>query len=69
MESLRRVGEDAARSAAPVSVVTRDVLHAFTAARPKTRYMMGTGVRARRFLSRLPDRWLDAVLARALHWG
>ena len=34
-----------------------------------TRYCMGADSRAQKWISRLPDRWADALLARYLHWG
>jgi hypothetical protein len=30
---------------------------------------MGADSRAQKWISRLPDRWADALLARYLHWG
>ena len=69
---LNRMNEVARASlghASPVEVVTRDVVHAFAAPRPRTRYRMGADSLAQRWISRLPDRWADALLARYLHWG
>jgi NAD(P)-dependent dehydrogenase (short-subunit alcohol dehydrogenase family) len=65
-------GHAARRSAgraAPVDVVSRDVIHAFTARRPKTRYRIGRGSVSRKWMSYLPDRWTDALVARSLGWG
>jgi short-subunit dehydrogenase len=64
--ALRRLGMQAERHASPPEVVTRAVVHAFTAARPRTRYLMGTSSGARKWLARLPDRWLDAIVAKTL---
>jgi NAD(P)-dependent dehydrogenase (short-subunit alcohol dehydrogenase family) len=66
LAALRRVAARAQRDAAPPEVVTRAVVHAFTASRPKTRYLMGTGAGIRRWIARLPDRWQDALVAKAL---
>jgi NAD(P)-dependent dehydrogenase (short-subunit alcohol dehydrogenase family) len=64
----RQMGATAAK-ASPVSIVTRDVVHVFTAQRPKTRYCKGHGAGQRKVLRRLPDRWVDAIFARVLRWG
>ena len=66
LAALRRVAARAQRDAAPPEVVTRAVVHAFTASRPKTRYLMGTGAGIRQWIARLPDRWQDALVAKAL---
>jgi NAD(P)-dependent dehydrogenase (short-subunit alcohol dehydrogenase family) len=66
LAALRRLAAQAERHASPTEVVTRAVVHAFTASSPKTRYLMGPGSRIRRALSRLPDRWMDALVAKAL---
>ena len=66
LAALRRLAAHAERHASPTEVVTRAVVHAFTASSPKTRYLMGPGSRFRRVLSRLPDRWMDALVARTL---
>ena len=69
LERLNEFARQAARDASPVEVVTRAVVHAFTAPTPRTRYCMGQGSTQRKLLRRLPDRWVDAVFARALRWG
>jgi NAD(P)-dependent dehydrogenase (short-subunit alcohol dehydrogenase family) len=69
IDSLRDLTSRAERDASPVEVVTRDVVHAFTAARPRTRYCKGSGSAARKVLRRLPDRWMDAAVARMFRWG
>lgn len=69
IEGLQRVAQNTARNASPVELVTRDVIHAFTARRPKTRYRMGSGAATRKLISRLPDRWADALVAKGLRWG
>jgi len=69
VEGLRKAAQDSADAASPVEVVSRDVVHAFTAARPRTRYRMGKDSTSRKLISRLPDRWLDALVAKSLGWG
>jgi NAD(P)-dependent dehydrogenase (short-subunit alcohol dehydrogenase family) len=69
VEALQGLAARAQRDASPVEVVTRDVVHAFTAARPRTRYCKGEGSGARKVLRRLPDRWMDAAIARMFRWG
>ena len=49
---------------APVDVVVRDVIHALTAPRPRTRYLNGAGATTQKIISRLPDRLRDWVLQR-----
>lgn len=68
MDGLRVLFVQAQRDASPVAVVTRDVVHAFTARRPRTRYCKGEGSGARKLLRRLPDRWMDAIVARMIRW-
>lgn len=52
--------------AVPADRVAQAVEHALTAARPKTRYLVGRDAHIRAALERLPDRWRDRVIARAL---
>jgi NAD(P)-dependent dehydrogenase (short-subunit alcohol dehydrogenase family) len=69
LKALGGLTEKAARDASPVEVVTRDVVHAFSADRPRTRYSKGEGTGARKVLRRLPDRWVDGAIARMFRWG
>ena len=69
LEGLRNVAQQSANGASPIDLVSRDVVHAFTAPRPRTRYRMGKGSSSRKFISRLPDRWADALVAKGLRWG
>jgi NAD(P)-dependent dehydrogenase (short-subunit alcohol dehydrogenase family) len=69
VEALRTAAADSAARASPTDVVSRAVLHAFGAARPRTRYRIGTDSTSRKLLSRLPDRWVDALVARVFRWG
>jgi NAD(P)-dependent dehydrogenase (short-subunit alcohol dehydrogenase family) len=69
VESLRKAAAQSAAHASPTGVVERAVIHVFTSARPKTRYRMGTDSTSRTILSKLPDRWIDALVARIFRWG
>ena len=64
--ALRKAAAMSERRASPPAVVTRAVVHAFTAATPRTRYRMGRDSGIQRFIAWLPDRWADALLAKAL---
>ncbi|KPJ79385.1 MAG: hypothetical protein AMJ58_12190 [Gammaproteobacteria bacterium SG8_30] len=66
IRALRKAAADSARRASPAERVARDVVHAFTASRPRTRYRMGRDSGIQRWISRLPDRWADALLRKAL---
>ena len=55
-----------ATKAQPVESVARAVEHALTAAKPKTRYLVGPDAKMRARVQRLPDRWRDRVLTRFL---
>ena len=49
------------------SVVADAIVHAVTSPRPRTRYLLGRDARVRWAIAkRVPDRWFDALLARAL---
>lgn len=61
-----RVAEAAAR-AIPPEAVAKTVAHALTAARPKTRYLVGTDAKIRAVMIKLlPDRWSDRLMTRIL---
>jgi len=68
-ESLARTEETLGQTAergAPPEKVAKVVVHALTAKRPRTRYLVGADARAMATLTRLlPDRLLDRILARA----
>lgn len=69
LNSMHELAQKSVRHASPPSVVVQEVVHAFTAKRPRTRYRMGADSGMQRWISRLPDRWLDALLAKLLRWG
>jgi NAD(P)-dependent dehydrogenase (short-subunit alcohol dehydrogenase family) len=49
------------------SVVADAIVHAVTATRPRTRYMLGRDAKLRWAIAkRVPDRWFDALVARSL---
>lgn len=50
----------------PPAVVADAVVHALTARRPKTRYLVGKDARARVRFQKLPDRLRDRIIARRL---
>ena len=62
----RKVLERAARTALPAERVSRDIHHALTARRPKTRYLINNGSHLRIALEHLPTRLRDWNIARAL---
>jgi len=69
-EAARRVREavqETAQRAIPVDAVVRAVLHALTAPRPKTRYLVGTDAKIRAIMAKwLPDRMQDWILKKVL---
>jgi NAD(P)-dependent dehydrogenase (short-subunit alcohol dehydrogenase family) len=69
MQAVHKAATESARRAAPTTLVTRAVVHALSAARPRTRYRIGNDATLRKWISRLPDRWVDALVARTLDWG
>lgn len=65
---VRTVVERAAERAIPAEIVARVVEKALTAARPKTRYLVGTDAKLRALMVKLlPDRLSDKVLTWALN--
>jgi NAD(P)-dependent dehydrogenase (short-subunit alcohol dehydrogenase family) len=64
---VREVVQGAAHRAIPVDAVVQAVLHALTAPRPKTRYLVGTDAKLRAFMNKwLPDRMQDWILKKVL---
>lgn len=67
IETIRREAADNARKAPEPSAVADAVEAALTASRPRTRYVVGREARIQAALGwLLPDRAMDALLARAL---
>jgi NAD(P)-dependent dehydrogenase (short-subunit alcohol dehydrogenase family) len=67
VEQFRKLATSrAASSAVPPAEVTKAVEHALTAARPKTRYIVGPDAKRRARVERLPDRLRDRLLTRFL---
>jgi NAD(P)-dependent dehydrogenase (short-subunit alcohol dehydrogenase family) len=67
---LRTASEEGARNGLPPDAVAKDVAHALTARRPKTRYLVGREAKSRALAARiLGDRFIDAAVARVMRWG
>lgn len=69
LEAFRRAAATRAARAAPPERVAAAVEHALSAARPRTRYLVGRDAKLRAAIERLPDRLRDRVIARALLRG
>jgi NAD(P)-dependent dehydrogenase (short-subunit alcohol dehydrogenase family) len=68
--TVRTASEDGARNGLPPDAVAKDVAHALTAKRPRTRYLVGREAKSRGTLARfVPDRFMDAAIARVMKWG
>lgn len=71
-EAVMRIREaiaQAAQRAIPTDAVVRAVHHALTAARPRTRYLVGTDAKMRAWMVKwLPDRVQDRLLSWALKY-
>ena len=69
-KAARQVKEavyEASQRAIPVDAVVKAVLHALTARRPKTRYLVGTDAKIRAIMAKwLPDRMQDWILKKLL---
>lgn len=62
-----QVEQIATKTGMDPSVVADAIVHAVTADRPRTRYLLGREARMRWAIAkRVPDRWFDALIARAL---
>lgn len=67
MDSVRGEATNAARNAVPPDEVAQAVEHALTAAKPRTRYPVGSDAKQRiRAAALLPDRIFDRLVARQL---
>jgi len=68
--TVRTASEQGARTGLPPDAVAKDVAHALTAKRPKTRYLVGREAKSRALLARVVgDRFVDAAVARVMRWG
>ncbi len=68
--TVRTASEQGARTGLPADAVAKDVVHALTARRPKTRYLVGREAKSRALLARIVgDRAIDAGVARVMRWG
>lgn len=63
---IKKGARQSAQNAAPVGVVSNAVEHALTAAKPKTRYLVGKDARVQMLLTHLPDRWRDSIILRVI---
>lgn len=67
VETVRRAARKSARDAIPPSAVAKAVVHALTAEKPKTRYLVGTGARLQAVVARIvPDQMRDWLVAREM---
>jgi NAD(P)-dependent dehydrogenase (short-subunit alcohol dehydrogenase family) len=61
--AVKEAVQEAAQRAIPIDAVVEAVLHALTARRPKTRYLVGTDAKIRAIMAKwLPDRLQDWIL-------
>jgi NAD(P)-dependent dehydrogenase (short-subunit alcohol dehydrogenase family) len=68
--TVRTASEDGARNGLPPDAVAKDVEHALTARKPRTRYLVGREAKSRALAARyLPDRFVDRAIARVMRWG
>jgi NAD(P)-dependent dehydrogenase (short-subunit alcohol dehydrogenase family) len=68
LTAVTRVAEKAAAAGIDPDSVAHAVEHALTADNPKTRYLVGRGVRLRAFLKKvLPDRMFDRLIIRYIN--
>ena len=64
IEGVRKFAANGAKNGAPPQLVADAIALALTAARPRTRYVVGRDARfAARFVAPLPDRWRDRLMA------
>jgi NAD(P)-dependent dehydrogenase (short-subunit alcohol dehydrogenase family) len=67
IEAVHNLASDAAKRAIPAERVAEVIAHALTAARPKTRYLVGTDAKIHRVLRMLmPGRLGDRVFAKLI---
>ena len=66
LSMMREGAVKSARDGIPAAAVVQAVVHALTARRPRSRYVMGHGTKALLVLERLPDGLRDWLIARNL---
>jgi NAD(P)-dependent dehydrogenase (short-subunit alcohol dehydrogenase family) len=66
VDKFRRLAAARSSEAVPAVEVAKAVAHALTAARPRTRYVVGPDAKRRARVEMLPDRLRDRVLTRFL---
>jgi NAD(P)-dependent dehydrogenase (short-subunit alcohol dehydrogenase family) len=70
IQTVRTASEEGARTGLPPDAVAKDVAHALTARKPRTRYLVGREAKSRGTAARfLPDRFIDRAIARVMRWG
>ena len=62
MTAVREEARQATRTALPAAAIVKTVVHAMTARRPRTRYLVGRDTWLWLFLNWLPDRWRDRLI-------
>lgn len=68
--TVRTASEQGAKTGLPPDAVAKEVAHALTARKPKTRYLVGKEAKSRALLARIVgDRAIDAGVARVMRWG
>jgi NAD(P)-dependent dehydrogenase (short-subunit alcohol dehydrogenase family) len=66
-EAMRKAAKETAESGIPAREVAKTVQHALTAAKPKTRYLVGRDAKRRaRLVKFIPDRMLDRMIVKHL---
>jgi NAD(P)-dependent dehydrogenase (short-subunit alcohol dehydrogenase family) len=67
VDAVRQAAEKSAQRAIPASAVAKAVVHALTAEKPKTRYVVGTNARVQAVVARLvPDGMKDWLVTREM---
>lgn len=68
--TVRTASEQGAKTGLPPDAVAKDIAHALTARKPRTRYLVGREAKSRGAIARfLPDRFMDSAIARVMRWG
>lgn len=66
IEMVTRAARKTAKEAVPADAVSKVVAHAFTAPKPRTRYIVGRDAKIQKLLTHLPDRWRDSIVLKHL---